>query len=55
MDGEQLMGNDRALSAGPDVKAEFEAGINAHLDVLGRFIATGDEASPARPWSFSRR
>jgi TetR/AcrR family transcriptional repressor of nem operon len=27
------------------VKAEFEAGIKAHLDVLGRFIAgTGDEA-----------
>src|SRR5689334_21372441 len=35
-----------AARQGPDVKAEFEAGIKAHLDVLGRFIAgTGDEAS----------
>jgi TetR/AcrR family transcriptional repressor of nem operon len=39
------LGSDAARQ-GPDVKAEFEAGIKAHLDVLGRFIAgTGDEAS----------
>ena len=39
------LGSDAARQ-GPDVKAEFEAGIKAHLDVLGRFVAgTGDEAS----------
>jgi TetR/AcrR family transcriptional repressor of nem operon len=39
------LGSDAARQ-GPDVKAEFEAGIKAHLDVLARFIAgTGDEAS----------
>jgi len=39
------LGSDAARQ-GPDVKAEFEAGIKAHLDVLGHFIAgTGDEAS----------
>jgi TetR/AcrR family transcriptional regulator, transcriptional repressor for nem operon len=40
------LGSDAARQ-GPDVKAEFEAGIKAHLDVLGRFIAKtdGDEAS----------
>ena len=39
------LGSDAARQ-GPDVKAEFEAGIKAHLDVLGRFLAgTGDEAS----------
>ena len=35
-----------AARQGPDVKAEFEAGIKAHLDVLGRFIAKdGDQGS----------
>ena len=35
-----------AARQGPDVKAEFEAGVKAHLDVLGRFVAgTGEEAS----------
>ncbi|RZN12761.1 TetR family transcriptional regulator [Bradyrhizobium genosp. SA-3] len=39
------LGSDAARQ-GPDVKAAFEAGIKAHLDVLGRFIAeTGREAS----------
>jgi len=39
------LGSDAARQ-GPDVKAEFEAGIKARLDVLGRFIpGTGDEAS----------
>ncbi|MGL3107764.1 TetR/AcrR family transcriptional regulator [Bradyrhizobium sp. BR 1432] len=39
------LGSDAARQ-GPDVKAAFEAGIKAHLDVLGRFIAeTGGEAS----------
>ena len=39
------LGSDAARQ-GPDVKAQFEAGIKAHLDVLGHFIAeTGDEAS----------
>lgn len=34
-----------AARQGPDVKAAFEAGIKAHLDVLGRFIAgSGGEA-----------
>ncbi|MGY4256736.1 TetR/AcrR family transcriptional repressor of nem operon [Bradyrhizobium sp. USDA 4516] len=37
------LGSDAARQ-GPEVKAEFEAGIKAHLDVLGRFIAgAGDE------------
>ncbi|MHC4044600.1 TetR/AcrR family transcriptional regulator [Bradyrhizobium sp. 23AC] len=35
------LGSDAARQ-GPDVKAEFEAGIKAHLDVLGRFIAKDD-------------
>lgn len=35
-----------AARQGPDVKAAFEAGIKAHLEVLGRFIAeNSDEAS----------
>jgi TetR/AcrR family transcriptional repressor of nem operon len=35
-----------AARQGPDVKAAFEAGIKAHLEVLGRFIAAnGDDAS----------
>ncbi|TFV41027.1 TetR family transcriptional regulator [Bradyrhizobium frederickii] len=39
------LGSDAARQ-GPDVKAEFEEGIKAHLDVLGRFIAGNDcEAS----------
>src|SRR6058998_2705524 len=39
------LGSDAARQ-GSDVKAEFEAGIKARLDVLGRFLAgTGDEAS----------
>lgn len=32
------LGSDAARQ-GPDVKAAFEAGIKAHLEVLGRFIA----------------
>jgi TetR/AcrR family transcriptional repressor of nem operon len=35
------LGSDAARQ-GPDVKAEFETGIKAHLDVLGRFIAGTD-------------
>jgi TetR/AcrR family transcriptional regulator, transcriptional repressor for nem operon len=39
------LGSDAARQ-GPDVKAEFEAGIKARLDVLGRFLAgTDNEAS----------
>ena len=39
------LGSDAARQ-GPEVKAEFEAGIKAHLDVLGGLIAgAGDEAS----------
>ena len=34
-----------AARQGTDVKAEFEAGIKAHLDVIGRFIAGTDEVS----------
>lgn len=35
-----------AARQGPGVKAAFETGIKAHLDVLGRFLAeTGDEES----------
>jgi TetR/AcrR family transcriptional repressor of nem operon len=42
------LGSDAARQ-GPDVKAEFETGIKAHLDVLGRFIAgTDGEASRGR-------
>lgn len=38
-----------AARQGPEVKAEFEAGIKAHLDVLDRFLAgTGDEASRSK-------
>jgi len=40
------LGSDAARQ-GPDVKAEFEAGIKAYLDVLDRLIAeSGHEASP---------
>src|SRR5216117_4468170 len=39
------LGSDAARQ-GSDVKAAFEAGIKAHLEVLGRFVAgTGDDAS----------
>lgn len=42
------LGSDAARQ-GPEVKAEFEAGIKAHLDVLDRFLAgPGDEASRSR-------
>lgn len=30
------------------MKAEFEAGVEAHLYVLGRFIAGGNEASRSK-------
>jgi len=35
------LGSDAARQ-GPDLKGEFETGIKAHLDVLGRFIAGAD-------------
>jgi TetR/AcrR family transcriptional repressor of nem operon len=40
------LGSDAARQ-GPDVKAAFEAGIKAHLEVIGRFIAVteGEESS----------
>ena len=39
------LGSDAARQ-GPEVKAEFEAGIKAHLDVLSGFLAgAGEEAS----------
>jgi TetR/AcrR family transcriptional repressor of nem operon len=42
------LGSDAARQ-GADVKAAFEAGIKAHLEVLGRFIAeTGGEASSGK-------
>ena len=42
------LGSDAARQ-GSDVKAAFEAGIKAHLEVLGRFIAKGDgEASSGK-------
>jgi TetR/AcrR family transcriptional repressor of nem operon len=42
------LGSDAARQ-GPDVKAAFEVGIKAHLEVLGRFIAeTGGEASSGK-------
>ena len=42
------LGSDAARQ-GPDVKAAFEAGIKAHLEVLGRLIAeTGGEASSGK-------
>ncbi|XFF02186.1 TetR/AcrR family transcriptional regulator (plasmid) [Bradyrhizobium guangxiense] len=42
------LGSDAARQ-GPDVKAEFEAGIKAHLDVLDRFLASaGDEVSRSK-------
>ena len=42
------LGSDAARQ-GPDVKAAFEAGIKAHLEVLGRFIAETDgEASSGK-------
>jgi TetR/AcrR family transcriptional repressor of nem operon len=38
-----------AARQGADVKAAFEAGIKAHLDVLGRFIGgAGDEVSRSK-------
>ena len=47
MDGCPIVGlGADAARQGPDVKAAFEAGIKAHLDVLGRFVAaTGGDAS----------
>ena len=42
------LGSDAARQ-GPEVKAAFEAGIKAYLDVLGRFIAeAGGEASSGK-------
>ena len=42
------LGSDAARQ-GPEVKAEFEAGIKAHLDVLDRFLAgAGDEVSRSK-------
>jgi TetR/AcrR family transcriptional regulator, transcriptional repressor for nem operon len=42
------LGSDAARQ-GPDVKAAFEAGIKAHLEVLSRFIcAAGGEASSGK-------
>jgi TetR/AcrR family transcriptional regulator, transcriptional repressor for nem operon len=42
------LGSDAARQ-GPGVKAEFETGIKAHLDVIGRFVAqTGGEADRAK-------
>ena len=42
------LGSDAARQ-GPAVKAAFEAGIKAHLEVLGRFIAkTGGKASSGK-------
>jgi TetR/AcrR family transcriptional repressor of nem operon len=42
------LGSDAARQ-GPDVKAAFEAGIKAHLEVLGRFIAeSGGKASSGK-------
>ena len=42
------LGSDAARQ-GPDVKAAFEAGIKAHLEVLGRFIAeTGGKESSGK-------
>jgi TetR/AcrR family transcriptional repressor of nem operon len=42
------LGSDAARQ-GPDVKAAFEAGIKAHLEVLGRLVAeTGCEASSGK-------
>jgi TetR/AcrR family transcriptional regulator, transcriptional repressor for nem operon len=42
------LGSDAARQ-GSDVKAAFETGIKAHLEVLGRFIAeTGGEASSGK-------
>jgi TetR/AcrR family transcriptional repressor of nem operon len=35
------LGSDAARQ-GPDVKAAFEAGIRAHLEIIGRFIAQTD-------------
>ncbi|MEH2625220.1 TetR/AcrR family transcriptional repressor of nem operon [Bradyrhizobium sp. AZCC 1719] len=39
------LGSDAARQ-GPDVKAAFEAGIKAHLEVLGRLIAETDGEEP---------
>jgi TetR/AcrR family transcriptional regulator, transcriptional repressor for nem operon len=36
-----------AARQGPDVKAAFEVGIKAHLEVLGRFIAKTDGDGPS--------
>ena len=40
------LGSDAARQ-GPDVKAAFEAGIKAHLEVLGRFTAKTDGEEPS--------
>jgi TetR/AcrR family transcriptional repressor of nem operon len=40
------LGSDAARQ-GPDVKAAFEAGIRAHLEVVGRFIAETDGDEPS--------
>ncbi|MEH2532427.1 TetR/AcrR family transcriptional repressor of nem operon [Bradyrhizobium sp. AZCC 1588] len=40
------LGSDAARQ-GPDVKAAFEAGIKAHLEVLGHFIAETDGDEPS--------
>jgi TetR/AcrR family transcriptional regulator, transcriptional repressor for nem operon len=40
------LGSDAARQ-GPDVKAAFEAGIKAHLEVVGRFIAETDGDEPS--------
>ena len=39
------LGSDAARQ-GSDVKASFEAGIKAHLEVLGRLIAETDDSEP---------
>jgi len=41
------LGSDAARQ-GIDVKASFEAGIKAHLEVLGRLIAETDDKAPKR-------
>jgi TetR/AcrR family transcriptional repressor of nem operon len=41
------LGSDAARQ-GSDVKASFEAGIKAHLEVLGRLIAETDDKAPKR-------
>ena len=41
------LGSDAARQ-GTDVKASFEAGIKAHLEILGRLIADNDGEEPDR-------